>query len=166
MAKRLIKVAFRRRREHKTDYNLRIKLLQSNKPRLVIRKTNKYIITQIVKSEEARDITLVYTISKELSKFGWNYGFKNLPAAYLTGFLIAQKTKGKIKEVIPDFGLQRSTKGSRIYAIIKGAIDGGLKVTCAEEMFPIEERLNGMHLKNKEIKGKMGEVKERIRKGV
>ena len=162
MARKITKVVFRRRKEHKTNYKLRIRLLQANKPRIVIRKTNRYIIVQIVKSEEARDFTVVYTNSKELSKFGWNYGFKNLPAAYLTGFLTAQKAIEKIKEAIIDLGLQRSTKGSRLYATIKGVIDGGLKIICDEAMFPSEERIKGIHLKNEEIAKKMEEIKEKI----
>jgi len=158
------KVNFRRRREHKTDYDSRIKLLQARKPRLVIRKTNKYIIAQIVKSEEAKDTTIVFAVSKELSKYGWNHGFKNLPAAYLTGILIASKVEGKIKEAIVDIGLQRSTRGSRIYALIKGAIEGGLKISCDEKMFPSAERLKGAHLKTKDIDKKIEEIKNKIMK--
>lgn len=161
--KNIKKVDFRRRRECKTNYHLRIKLLKAGKPRLVIRKTNKYIIAQIVKSEEAKDFTITYVNSKELKKLGWNYGFKNLPAAYLTGFLIAKKAeKQKIKEAIVDIGLQRSIKGSRIYAVVKGAIDGGLKIPCSEEMFN-EERIKGKHLKIKDIENKIEEIKERIK---
>lgn len=162
MVKKIEKVAFRRRREHKTDYGLRIKMLMAGKPRLVIRKTNKYIIAQVVKSEEAKDFTLFYANSKELSKFNWNHGFKNLPTAYLTGFLIANKAKGKIKEAITDIGLQRSTKGSRLYATVKGAIDGGLKIKCSEEMLPMPERIKGAHLKTKDIDKKIEEVKGKI----
>ncbi|MBT3583115.1 50S ribosomal protein L18, partial [Candidatus Woesearchaeota archaeon] len=40
-------VKFRRRRAGKTNYHNRLALLLSRKPRLVIRKTNKYIICQI-----------------------------------------------------------------------------------------------------------------------
>lgn len=163
--KKIKKVAFKRRREYKTNYHLRIKLLKAEKPRLVIRKTNKYIIAQIVKSDEAQDSTIVYVNSKELSKYNWNYGFKNLPAAYLSGFLVAKKAeKRKIKEVIIDIGLQRSTKGSRIYAVVKGAIDGGLKINCPEEMFN-EERIKGSHLKEKikDINKKIEEIKEKIK---
>ncbi len=158
------KVNFRRRREHKTDYDSRIKLLQARKPRLVIRKTNKYIIAQIIKSEEAKDTTIAFAVSKELSKYGWNHGFKNLPAAYLTGLLIASKAEGKIKEAIVDIGLQRSTRGSRIYAVIKGAIEGGLKINCDEKMFPENERLKGAHLKTKDIDKKIEEIKNKILK--
>ena len=41
-----MKVSKRRRIEAKTDYAKRIKLLKSEKPRLVFRRTNKYIIAQ------------------------------------------------------------------------------------------------------------------------
>lgn len=164
MERRLVRVTFRRRREHKTDYNARIMLLKSHKNRMVVRKTNKYIIAQIVKSEEAADFTVVSANSKELKKFGWSYSLKNLPAAYLTGFLMAKKAEGREKEVILDVGLQRSTKGSKIYAAVKGAIDGDLKVKCSEEMFPSEERIKGSHLKIENINKKIEEIKERIAK--
>lgn len=160
--KKIKKVTFKRRREYKTDYRLRIGLLKAGKPRLVIRKTDRYIIAQIVNSKESQDFTVTYTNSKELEKYDWKSGFKNLPAAYLTGFLAAKKAeKQKVKEAIVDIGLQRSTKGSRIYAVIKGAIDGGLRVSCPEEMFD-EERIKGGHLKVKDIKQKIDEIKEKI----
>ncbi|MCX8194179.1 MAG: 50S ribosomal protein L18 [Candidatus Pacearchaeota archaeon] len=160
-----MKVLLKRRLKYKTDYRRRLKLLKSEKPRLVIRKTNKYIIVQIVKSDESKDFTIAYTNSKELSKFGWNYGFKNLPAAYLTGYLAAKKVlKRNVKEVVVDIGLQSSTKGSRIYAAVKGAIDGGLSLNCSKEMFD-ESRFKGEHLKNKfkDINKKIEEIKQKIK---
>ncbi|MEM4152941.1 MAG: 50S ribosomal protein L18 [Candidatus Pacearchaeota archaeon] len=159
-----MKIPLKRRLECKTDYKRRLKLLKSEKPRLVIRKTNKYIIVQVVKSIESKDFTIIYVNSKELSKFNWNYGFKNLPAAYLTGYLVAKKAlKENIREVVVDIGLQRSTKGSRIYAAVKGAIDGGLKINCSEKMFD-ESRFKGEHLKIKfkDIDKKVDEIKEEI----
>jgi large subunit ribosomal protein L18 len=42
------RVPWRRRREGKTNYYKRLKLIRSGKPRLVVRRTNKYIIAQIV----------------------------------------------------------------------------------------------------------------------
>lgn len=160
------KISFRRRIEGKTNYDLRTKLLKSDKLRLVIRKTNKYIISQIVNSREAQDNTLVYANSKELSKFGWNFDFKNLPASYLTGFLISEKAKkNKIKKTILDLGLQRSIPGSRIYAVVKGAVDNGLEINCKEEMFPKEERIKGSHTKNaQKISKLLDEIKEKIKK--
>jgi len=158
--KKIKKVDFRRRREGKTNYSRRMKLLKSGKPRLVIRKTNKYIIAQIVKSKEAQDFVIAYANSKELAKFGWQHGFKNVPAAYLTGFLLARKAKGKITDAILDIGLQRSTKGSRIYAAVKGAIDAGLQIKCSEKMWN-EERIRGKHLK-KNVEKDIEEVKKKI----
>jgi large subunit ribosomal protein L18 len=55
------------------------------------------------------------------------------------------KKKG-IDEAILDIGLQRSTKGSAIYALVKGAIDAGLKIPVDEKMFPSEERIRGEHI--------------------
>jgi len=50
-----MKTLKRRRKEHKTDYAKRIKLLKGGSPRVVFRKTNKYIISQYVKSKNAQD---------------------------------------------------------------------------------------------------------------
>ncbi len=163
MRKRLVKIALRRRREGKTDYKARIALLKAKEPRMVIRKTNRYIIVHIVKSKESQDFTVCYTNSKELSKFGWDLSFKNIPAAYLTGFLMAKKAKEKgITKVIVDIGLNRSTKGSRLYAVVKGAIDGGLEVPCKNEILPTEDRIKGNHTKNVEKINKLfNEIKEK-----
>jgi len=43
-----MKTLKRRRQEFKTDYLNRIKLLKCGKPRLVFRKTNRYVIIQII----------------------------------------------------------------------------------------------------------------------
>ena len=104
--------------------------------------------------------------SKELSKFGWNFSFKNIPAAYLTGFLIAKKAKEKdVNKVIIDMGLYRSTKGSKIYAVIKGAFDYGLDIKFKENIIPTNERIEGKHTKRaNEINKKLNEIKELIKK--
>ena len=166
MRGKLVKVQFRRRREKKTDYRKRFIFLKAKEPRLVIRKTNRYIIAQIVKSKEAQDSTICYVNSKELSKFGWNFSFKNIPAAYLTGFLIAKKAKEKdVNKVIIDMGLYRSTKGSKIYAVIKGAFDYGLDIKFKENIIPTNERIEGKHTKRaNEINKKLNEIKELIKK--
>ena len=142
--KRLIKVQYRRRRQNKTDYLARRRMLESEFPRLVIRKTNRYIIAQIIKSKEAQDKVICDANSKELLEYGWGnfYSIKNLGAAYSTGYLCAIRTLKKgIKKAILDLGLQMSTKGNKIYAAVKGANDAGLEVPCSEDMLPGEERL-------------------------
>jgi len=146
-----LKVQFRRRRERKTDYKARRALLESGLPRLVVRKTNKYIITQLVNSREAQDFTVCSANSKELLKFSYDSpSLKNIPAAYFTGFLIGLKAKKKkIKKAVLDIGLQRSTKGSKIYAALKGCKDAGIEISCSNEVLPKEERIKGQHLKKK-----------------
>ena len=157
------KMPFRRRREGKTDYKKRLKLLLSKKPRLVVRRSLKYIIAQIIEFDPKGDKTLVAASSKELKKLGWNFACDNLPAAYLTGLLIAKKAKGKVKEAILDTGLYRSIKGNRIYAVVKGAIDGGLNVPVDEQMFPNEDRIRGKHIqKFKDLPEVFGKIKEKI----
>ncbi|MCS7123751.1 MAG: 50S ribosomal protein L18 [Candidatus Aenigmarchaeota archaeon] len=144
----------KRRKEFKTNYKKRLRLLLSRKPRLVIRKTNKYIIAHIVNYdyENHKDYTVAYVTSKKLREFGLDYksfSLKNIPISYLTGYLIGKIALSKnIKEAILDSGLNRLTKGCRIYAVLKGAIDAGLKIPFNERIFPDENRLNGSHIKN------------------
>lgn len=140
-------VQYRRKREGKTNYKQRLDLLKSRESRLVIRKSNTRILAQIVDYCEDGDKVILSTDSKELAKYGWKYSGKNLPAAYLTGFLCAKKAlaKGK-KQAILDIGLQASVKGSRLYAALKGAIDGGLKIPAKETVFPDESRIKGQHI--------------------
>lgn len=130
----------RRRTECKTDYRRRLILLKSNRPRLVVRKTNKFIIAQIVSSEIAQDKVIINVTSKDLLQSGWpkeNVGsLKSRAAAYLTGFLIGTKAKGKLKEAILDLGMHRSLAGSRIYSVVKGVIDAGVNVPCDESYLP------------------------------
>lgn len=159
-----INIKYRRRHEKKTDYQARMEMLKSEFPRLIIRKTNKYIIAEIAGSKEAQDFVMCYANSKELQKLGWNLSMKNIPAAYLTGCLIASKAKKKnIKKVIVDLGIQRSTKGSKLYAVIKGAKDNGLDINCSAEIMPSEDRIKGKHLAKKDnIEELIKKVKERI----
>jgi len=138
---------FKRRRLGKTDYKKRLKLLLSKKPRLVVRKSLKYICIQIVEFAKVGDKTLIAASSEELKKLGWKFAYDNLPAAYLTGLLIGKKAVKKgIKEVVLDISLYPSTAGSKIYAVVKGAIDAGLKVPVEEKVLPKEERIKGLHI--------------------
>jgi large subunit ribosomal protein L5e len=91
-------VKWRRRREGKTDYRQRHKLItqdknkyQSPKYRLVVRFTNKYVLCQIIYAELNGDKVLCAASSKELEKHGLTVGLKNYAAAYCTGLLIARR---------------------------------------------------------------------------
>ena len=64
MASKRFTVEKKRARKKKTDYKLRLKLLKSSKPRLVIRKSLKNINLQVVESENAQDKILTAANSK------------------------------------------------------------------------------------------------------
>ncbi len=132
----------RRRNEAKTDYHARHKLLESGKPRLVIRKTNRYITGQIVTSNLAQDKVVISVSSKELLSSGWleslKGSLKNLSAAYLTGKLLAEKSS--VREAILDIGMYRNAARGRVYAFLRGAIDGGLIIPHNPEILPSDSR--------------------------
>lgn len=164
---RLKKLRLRRRREGKTDYKARLGLLKSGMSKLVVRKTNKYIIAQIVESKEANDFTKVYANSKELTSLGWKFSFKNIPACYLTGLLLGKKIKEKkIKKIILDTGMIPSTKESKVYAVVKGIKDVGIEIPCSDKVLPNEKRISGKHIpKNADIISKnFEELKNKIMK--
>jgi len=149
-----MKTLKRRRREYKTDYAKRIKLLKSGKPRVVFRRTNKYIIAQYVTSNEARDSVKFGVNSKQLLKYGWgekNKGsLKSIPAAYLLGFLVGKKiTKENLDTPIADFGMLRTIHKTKVYGFLKGLIDSGIDIKCDEKIFPSEEKIKGENLKEK-----------------
>lgn len=147
------KLPHRRRREKKTDYSLRLSLLKSGIQRLVVRKSNKYIIAQIVKYEKNGDKTIVSVHSKSLKKIGWKNNCGNIPAAYLTGLMLGKRCMEKnIDSAVLDTGLQISTRGNRIYALLKGALDAGLKVSHSKEILPKDERISGGHIGDKVAK--------------
>lgn len=89
---------YRRRREGKTDYRQRHKLItqdknkyKSPKYRLVVRFSNKYVLCQIVYAEIIGDKVLCSAHSRELAKYGLKTGLKNYSAAYCTGLLLARR---------------------------------------------------------------------------
>jgi len=137
-------IAFRRKREGKTNYHKRLELLKSKKVRLVVRKTQKYIIVQFVEYVPTGDKIIASATSKDLIKQGWNYSCKNLPSAYLIGYLIGKKAK--VKEAILDLGGHVSIKQNKIYAVVKGVIDSGVKIPCNKEALPSKERIEGSHI--------------------
>jgi len=163
-------VKYRRRREGKTDYQARRALVcqdknkyNSPKYRLVVRFTNKTVITQIVYSKVQGDVVVCSAYSPELKNFGINFGLTNYAAAYATGLLLArrllksvkldQQYQGKLEadgqvfnveavedgprpfKAFLDIGLNRTTTGARIFAVLKGAVDGGLNVPHNEKRF-------------------------------
>ena len=139
-------VPHRRRREGKTDYKKRLRLLKSKTTRLIVRKSANNIVCQLTNYTKTGDIVVTSSSSQELKNFGWTFHTGNLPAAYLTGLLCGVRGKEKTKKAILDTGLFPSVGGTRIYSALKGAVDGGLEVPHSEEIFPSPERLNGKHI--------------------
>jgi large subunit ribosomal protein L18 len=132
----------RRRRTAETNYPKRIKELKGGIPRLVVRKSNRGIIAQIIVYEENGDKVSAYANSRELKEMGWEPRC-NIPTAYLTGLLLAKKWKG---EASLDIGLTKPVKGSVVFAAAKGAQDGGVKIGTAIEVDPA--RLTGSHIES------------------
>ncbi|HDN68104.1 MAG TPA: 50S ribosomal protein L18 [Methanomicrobia archaeon] len=143
------RVPFRRRREGKTDYRKRLKLLLSGKPRVVVRKSNKHIRVQLVLGgrDKLGDRTVADAVSSELKKFDYKGGESNTPAAYLTGLLLGRKAReGGFDEAILDLGLQTPTHGSKVYAALKGVTDAGMLLLHDSAVFPTDERVRGEHI--------------------
>ena len=143
-------VEYRRKREGKTDYRNRARLLLNNKPRVIIRISLKNIVVQVAEYKEDGDKMFASADSKELEKkFGWKAGRNNIPAAYLTGYLLGKKAvKAGVKEAILDIGLEKSVKKGKIYSALKGVLDAGLKVPCSNDIFPSEDSIKGIHITN------------------
>lgn len=157
--KRIVK--FKRRIERKTNYRKRLALLKSEKIRLVIRKSLSNISVQFINFNPDGDQTLVSAVSSELKKFGWTRT-GNIPAAYLTGLLAGKKAKEKnVTEAVLDLGLQTSTKGSRIYAALKGVVDAGVNIPHSKDILPSEDRIKGKHI-SEEIEKQFDDVKKKI----
>lgn len=134
---------FRRRRENKTDYKARLAMLKSDKPRLVARLTNRRAIAQLMTFESAGDRTITQADSKEFEKWGWEWK-KNSAACYLVGFALARRALAAgVSEAIFDAGLRTPIRGGRLAAVVKGAVDGGLKIAHNPEILPPEERIIG-----------------------
>ncbi len=138
---------FRRRRVGKTNYKKRLNMLLSGKPRMVVRRTNSKFISQIVISDTGKDKVVASVDSSFLKDAGWKHAVSNIPSAYLTGLQLANKAKdNKIDEAIFDIGLLTPTKGASIFAVLKGAVDGGIEIPHNNVKMPSDERMSGKHI--------------------
>jgi large subunit ribosomal protein L18 len=141
------RVPMRRRREVRTDYHQRLRLLKSGKPRLVARHSNRHARAQLVTTSPAGDETKAAAHSGDLSEYGWDAPTSNLPSAYLTGLLAGYRaTATGLEEAVLDIGLNSPTPGAKVFAIQEGAIDAGLRIPHNEEVFAAWERTTGEHI--------------------
>jgi large subunit ribosomal protein L18 len=141
------RVKFRRRRLGRTNYYRRVGLISSGLPRLAIRRSNRYVLAQLITSDQAKDRVLVSASSRELRSVGYPAGLSSAPACYLTGHLIGLRVLQKgVKEAIVDLGQITKLARTDVYAVVKGCVDAGVSVRHGENVFPPEERLSGEHI--------------------
>ncbi|XP_050295297.1 60S ribosomal protein L5 [Anthonomus grandis grandis] len=164
-------VKFKRRRQGKTDYYARKRLIvqcknkyNTPKYRLIVRLSNKDITCQVAYSRIEGDKIVCAAYSHELPKYGVKVGLTNYSAAYCTGLLLARRLLKQLgldnlyqgttdvtgdeynveaAEDGPgafrcylDTGLNRTSTGARVFAAMKGAVDGGLNIPHSTKRFP------------------------------
>lgn len=96
-------VKFKRRREGKTDYYARKRLIVQDKNkyntpkyRLIVRLSNRDITCQVAYSRIEGDKIVCAAYSHELPKYGVKVGLTNYAAAYCTGLLLARRLLKKL----------------------------------------------------------------------
>lgn len=128
------------------------------------------IICQIVAAKLTGDEVLTAAYAHELPKFGIKRGLTNFASAYCVGLLCARRhlTKlgldetyvgkeevdGEMYEVeeeedkrpftaVLDIGLVATTTGNKVFAVMKGAVDGGINIPHNEKRFPAYTKEEG-----------------------
>ena len=140
-------VPFRRRREGKTNYHKRLGLMLSKQPRVVVRKSGRNLIMQLIEHSTAGDKTLTSASALDLKSLGYKGATGNTPAAYLTGILFASRALAAgYSYGVFDLGLNANSRGSRIYAALLGAVEAGLEIPHGQEPLPTPERARGEHI--------------------
>jgi len=148
----------RRLREEKTNYRRRSAMLRGRRDYITVKISNENCQVQIHKPELTGDKVIASAHSRFLLKKGWNGSRKNIPAAYLTGYLAGKKAQIKgVKDAILYSGTDRYTQ--RMAAALKGILDAGMQIPADPKALPAEERIKGEHLK---IKNDVDKVKSSI----
>lgn len=164
-------VKYRRRREGKTDYYARKRLVLQDKDkyntpkyRMIVRFTNKDVVCQVAYARIEGDYIVAAAYAHELPRYGVKVGLTNYAAAYCTGLLLARRIlrKFKLDEIYVgqkevdgneyhvdsedgqpgafrcylDVGLARTSTGAKVFAAMKGAVDGGLDIPHGVKRFP------------------------------
>jgi len=164
-------VKFRRRREGKTDFFARKRLVVQDKNkyntpkyRMIVRSSNTDVCCQIAYARLEGDIVICAAYSHELPRYGVKVGLTNYAASYCTGLLLARRILQKFSldsvyegntkidgemycvednddgpgafRACLDVGLARTSTGAKVFAALKGAVDGGLDIPHSEKRFP------------------------------
>jgi len=130
----------------------------------VVRFSNRDIICQIAFARIAGDVIMCSAYSHELPRYGIKVGLTNYAAAYATGLLLARRLNHKLGlnetyggiegkatgehflvepqgegrrpfYALLDVGLARTSTGARVFAAMKGAVDGGLEIPHRDNRF-------------------------------
>lgn len=139
----IFNVAFRRRREGKTNYAKRLALVKSGKPRMVVRRSNAGVVVQFVEFDPKGDRTLLTVTGSQLSKLCQWPSKRNVWTAYLAGLMAGRMAHKKgVTEFVLDIGMYTPSRGSMLFAALKGAADAGLKASFDKEKVPEDKLAN------------------------
>jgi large subunit ribosomal protein L5e len=134
------------------------------KYRLVARITTGKVIAQIIYATLSGDRVVCQANSTELKKFGLKNAYTSYSAAYATGLLLSRRLLKQLKldglykgtskidgnvydsstqvnesrrpfTAVLDIGIRRPTIGNRVFAVLKGATDGGIHVPHSTRKF-------------------------------
>jgi len=148
----------RRLREEKTNYKKRSAMLMGKHDFVTIQVSNENVMVQIHKPEMTGDRVLASAHSRFLLAKGWKGSRKNIPAAYLTGYLAGKRALSRgVDKSIMYTGTRRYT--DRMAAALKGISDAGVQIPASDDAFPPSERISGGHLA---IKNDIPAVKSQI----
>merc|ERR1711981_523342 len=128
------------------------------------RSSNTDVTCQIAYARLEGDIVICAAYSHELPRYGVKVGLTNYAASYCTGLLLARRILQKFNldsvyegntnidgdmycvednddgpgafRACLDVGLARTSTGAKVFAALKGAVDGGLDIPHSEKRFP------------------------------
>ena len=133
-------------------------MLMGGRDFVTVHISNENTQVQIHKPEKKGDRVVASGHSRYLINKGWKGSRKNVPAAYLTGYLAGKKAIANgAKDAILYTGTRKYTQ--RMSAALKGVIDAGVEIPANEETFPPEERIKGEHLT---VKNDVSQIKSAI----
>lgn len=117
-----------------------------------MRITNTDVVCQIVSARIQGDFVIAAAYAHELPRYGITIGLTNYAAVYCTGLLVARRVLSilgidkvnfdadedspRAFKAFLDTGLHRTSTGSKVFAAMKGAVDGGLNIPHSEQRFP------------------------------
>merc|ERR1711893_232509 len=121
-------VKFRRRREGKTDYYARKRLVVQDKNkyntpkyRMIVRCSNKDITCQIAYARLEGDRIVAAAYSHELPNYGVKVGLTNYASAYCTGLLLARRV---LKKMNLDSAYEGNTEINGEHYMVEDNADG------------------------------------------